>query len=305
MEKIVMFHYFYDNKKYKKVQGAISAQELEELILSKKYKVISAELLLTKYKDKKLEKNEICFSFDDGLKEQKEIALPILEKYKLKAIFNINTYPTINEIDKLEIYRYYRNYYFGNVEEFYKTFFSYLEENFQDYKKNSELNDFSQYLIKSKFYSYNDRKFRYFRDVILKEKYYEIMDELIKKIQNLQEVKDKIWLKKEEIKNLSDLGHLIGLHTHTHPTNLDELTFSEQLEEFEQNKNILEEIIEKKIELVAYPCGKYNKDTFRCMNKLGIKFGLSATTKENNYHNLLISREDISDILDEIKVEIK
>lgn len=304
MEKIVMFHYFYDNKKYKKVQGAINAQELEDLILSKKYKVISAERWLNKYKNKKLEKNEICFSFDDGLKEQKEIALPILEKYKLKAIFNINTYPTINGIDKLEIYRYYRNYYFKNVEEFYKIFFSYLDKNFQDYKKNSELNDFSNYLIKSKFYSYNDRKFRYFRDVILKEKYYEIMDELIKKIQNLQEVKNKIWLKKEDIKNLSDLGHLIGLHTHTHPTNLDELTFSEQLKEFEENKNILEKIIGKRIELAAYPCGKYNKDTFICMNKLGIKFGLSATTKENNNHNLLISREDITDILS-VKEQVK
>ena len=38
---------------------------------------------------------------------------------------------------------------------------------------------------------------------------------------------------------LNVLGHNIGLHSHTHPTNLNLLEFEKQFDEFYKNKSIL------------------------------------------------------------------
>lgn len=298
---ILMFHYFYDNIKYKKVQGSISAEELEKLITKSKYKVLSADIWLKKYLENKLEENEICLSFDDGLKEQIEIALPILEKYNLKGIFNINTKPIQNGYDELELYRYYRNYFFYNIDEFYNHFFNILKIKLDNYEKTNKEINFNNYLVNSKFYTYNDRKFRYFRDEILKEKYHEIMNILIGDLKNSIETKKFIWMTEEDIKNLDKKGHLIGLHTHNHPTNLNYYSYEKQKKEFLKNKQILERITGKIIKISAYPCGKYNDDTLKLMKELNILIGMIATCSVKKINNLTIKREDIANIKKELE----
>lgn len=298
---ILMFHYFHDNEKYKKVQGSISAEELENLITKSKYKVISADIWIKKYLESDLKENEVCLSFDDGLKEQMEIALPILEKYNLKGIFNINTKPILKGYDELELYRYYRNYFFDNIDEFYNHFFDVLKIKLDNYEKINKETDFNNYLVNSKFYTYNDRKFRYFRDEILKDKYHDIMDTLIGDLKNSIETKKFIWMTKEDIKSLSEKGHLVGLHTHNHPTTLNYYSYTEQKEEFSENKKILEEITGETIKISAYPCGKYNNDTLKLMKELNILIGMIATCSENEFGKLAIKREDIANIKKELE----
>lgn len=297
---IIMCHYFHDCKKYKKVQGSIDINDVEKIFLDKKYNVISVDKYIEKMENNNLKKNEICFSFDDGLKEQYELAYKLLEKYNVKGLFNINTMPLVGQVDKLELYRYYRNYCCDNLEDFYRKFFDQVKKILKNKYDEICLNlDFNKYLEKSIFYTYSDRKFRYFRDEVLKENYNKIMDILIKNELDLACGKLELWISNEELRRLSKNGHLIGLHTHSHPTNLDKLTYEKQRNEFEKNKEILEKIIEKKVEIVAYPCGKYNNETFEIMKELKIKYGLAATTFEKIENNLLLKRIDIADFIKE------
>lgn len=301
---IIMCHYFHDYKKYKKVQGSIDINKLEQIFLDKRYNVISIDEYIEKMEKNILMKNEISFSFDDGLKEQFELAFKLLKKYNIKGVFNINTVPLIGGVDKLELYRYYRNYYCNNLEDFYQKFFNQVKKLLKNHYEEICLSiDFNKYLEKSKFYTYNDRKFRYFRDEILKENYITIMDILINEEIDMEKETLELWMNKEEVKILSEDGHLIGLHTHSHPTNLNKLTYKSQKNEFRKNKSILEKIIGKKIEIVAYPCGKYNKETFKVMEKLKIKYGLAATNLEKIENNLLLKRVDIANFMKEYEKE--
>ena len=294
--KMIMLHYFHDNKNFKQVQGSISAEQLEKIITDTKYKVLSAEIWIEKFKNKTLEENEVCLSFDDGLKEQVEVAIPILNKYSLKGIFNINT-GSFEDKNDLEVNRYYRNYYFDSVEEFYSEFFKKLEEN-EEYKKIAQSIDFNSFLEGYDFYTYEDRKFRYFRDVVLKEKYDILMKDMRKNL-NSKEILKKCCFNKEDIKMLSEEGHIIGLHTHSHPVTLSNLNYKEQELEFSKNKEILEEIIKKQIKIVAYPCGEYNIETLKLMKKLGVEIGMVTNTTSIKDNNLLIGREDICKIIRE------
>ncbi|WP_428909824.1 polysaccharide deacetylase family protein [Niallia sp. Krafla_26] len=296
----VMFHYFHDNNRYKKAQGSLSSLELESIINSDKYEVLSADNWLQMYKEKSLKTNQVCFSFDDGLKEQLDIALPVLEKYGLKAIWNINTNPTLGNLDKLEAYRNFRNYFFADIDDFYNKFFIEVEKLSQvDCEKICNNVDFNQYLKDSTFYSFNDRKFRYFRDEILKDDYFNIMDNMIKEKVEIDTLRDKLWMNKEDIKSLADKGHKIGLHTHLHSTNLDRLDYEEQYEDFKLNKTILEEIIQQEVTVAAYPCGKYNTESIRVLEELGIEYAFLAHKKGSN-NNYEIDRIDCADILKEV-----
>ena len=49
-----------------------------------------------------------------------------------------------------------------------------------------------------------------------------------------------IYINKKNLQILSKDGNTIGLHSHTHPTNFDNLSYKKQLEELIKNKKILE-----------------------------------------------------------------
>jgi hypothetical protein len=173
-----MFHYFHDNQDYKKVQGSISSEELLLVLRSGKFNILSPSEWLGMYIEDKLKTNDVFLSFDDGLKEQIKIALPILEKFNIKALFNIYTEPIIsNEISNIEFYRYVRNHAFKNTDDFYKYFFKIVKLNYDvDVKKIHIGNYLSNYT----FYSHNDKLFRFVRDVLLLDDYHDIMQKIAK-----------------------------------------------------------------------------------------------------------------------------
>ena len=83
----IMFHHFYDNKIHIKSQGAISKNDLIKLIkfIGRK-NILDADKFIVRYKENKLNKTDICLTFDDSLKCQYDISLPILEDFKIKEI---------------------------------------------------------------------------------------------------------------------------------------------------------------------------------------------------------------------------
>ncbi|OON96941.1 MAG: hypothetical protein ATN31_08935 [Candidatus Epulonipiscioides saccharophilum] len=297
----IMFHYFHDNKKYLKSQGSLSAQDLENIINHSSYKIISIDEWIEKYESNSLSKDEVFLSFDDALKEQLDIACPILDRYNLKALFAINTKAILSNMDKLELYRHFRNNYFTDIDDFYNCFFNILASSpwAEIYKKSCQKINFNQYLSKYDFYSYNDRKFRYLRDKLLKDEYDTVMDLLILN-SNLDPEKLHLWFTLDDIRYLTKNEHCLSLHTHTHPYNLDTLTFDNQYQELNINKTILQDITNQSIYIISYPCGRYNNDTINVLKDLNILYGFisSPSTNTSQYS---IGRIDCAIVLQALK----
>ena len=85
-----MFHHFHDKKKHKKSQGSISKDEFYKIIkFVGRKNILNAEDFSLRYKENKLKPNHLCLTFDDAIKCQYDIVLPLLEDLKIKSFFFI------------------------------------------------------------------------------------------------------------------------------------------------------------------------------------------------------------------------
>ena len=124
----IMFHHFHDDNIHKKGQGSIDASELKKIInFIGRANILNAEDFCLRYKEKKLKKNNVCFTFDDGIKSQYDIAMPILEEANIKSFFFIYSSLLTNKPDLLEVHRYFRNNYFNSIDEFYNLFYDKID----------------------------------------------------------------------------------------------------------------------------------------------------------------------------------
>lgn len=289
----IVFHNLH-NQNSIKLNGSISENRFKKIImyLKKNYNLIDADIYLKKAINNKLKKNDVCLSFDDGLKSQIEIALPILQKYNLKAFFFIFSESLENKVSSLELYKFFRSTKFNKINDFYREF-SLMSEKYCKLNSVKKQFNINNYLIEYKFYTKSDRFFRYLRDKILTGKEYNlIMNQMMtdrKFKSNL--IAKKLYLSVKDLKVLHRDKHIIGLHSHSHPTNMEDGDYDYQYKEYQKNKNIIEKYLNTQIKVMAHPCGKYNEQTIKVLKKLKIKVGFGINI--NNNKNLLkLSRLD-------------
>lgn len=79
---------------------------------------------------------------------------------------------------------------------------------------------------------------------------------------------NNIYLNSKQIKEMVDNGIDIESHTVDHE-DLDKLNYEKQLEELKNSKAYLEKLLNKDIKYIAYPTGKYNKDTLKAAKESG------------------------------------
>lgn len=307
----IMFHHFHNEGEHIKQQGSIGADEFEELLdyyEQEGFQIISVSDYIQKVLSKTIRKEEVCLTFDDSLRCQYDIAIPILNKRGIKALFFIYTSPFEKGAGKLEIYRHFRHLMFRDIDKFYQSFFQLAAEKQEELKCDitSQIIGFktNNYIKEYKFYTYNDRLFRWLRDVILGQNRYEyLMDNLIDVYQyNTKFYKNLLCMDERCVKDLAIQGHTIGLHTHSHPTELTHFEYIEQEKEYKKNKEILQEIIKEPIVSVSYPCGSYNNDTLKIMKQLGIKLGFLSHMQNNDIKSTLeIPRQDHSNIIKDMR----
>ncbi len=302
----IMFHHFHDNKNHVKGQGSITQEQFEKVIshIGRK-NILDAKEFIERYKHKKLSRKSVCITFDDSLKCQLDIALPVLEKFKIKAFFFIYSSALTSKPDLLEIYRHFRHNFFDSIDSFYKEFFANLPANKRKnldkyFKSNKKI--ISNSMNKFKFYSENDVKFRIVRDNHLtKSEYKSVMLKMFKKKRfKFKNIKNKIFLQKKDVIKLHKLGHEIGLHSHTHPTDLKKLNFKKQYNEYKKNNFILKKLLKiKKIKSMSHPCGSYNSNTLKILKTLNIDIGFKQimNNKETNSSKYEICRQDHSNII--------
>jgi len=306
----LLFHHFHDDNIHKKSQGSIDKDQFYKLLkFVGTENILDANEFINRFQERKLEKNNVCITFDDSIRCQYDVALPILEELKIKAFFFSYSSLFEDEPDLFEIYRFFRTNFFKDMNEFYESFFFEVNEDLSNFFKKKK-NDMLNFKKTFPFHTMNDIKFIYVRDEFLsRENYQKIMKEMfLKKNFKTSEHYKNLFMSKNHIIKLNELGHNIGLHSHTHPTLIEGLSYDEQEDEYGKNITILSNIINCKkndIKTMAHPCGSYNENTKKILNNLNINIGfrsnMSIDTNKKmekiNNSSLEIAREDHANIM--------
>ena len=276
----IMYHHFHDKQKHIVGQGSISAETFNDMLdfYGKDHNIIGAGEFLQKSEAGTLSPADVCLTFDDGLLCQYDVAYPVMKDRGLTAFWFIYTSPLDGVIEKIELYRHFRFSKFSDIEDFYSAFFNIVAANDPEAMAAIHSFDPDQYLKEFPFYTPNDKRFRYMRDRVLGvSKYNMTMDKMLETYQyDIEKNSQILWLNADHIKNLRRQGHIIGLHSYSHPTVMSDKSYLEQSREYTTNKRQLESVLNEKITAVSYPCNSYNSDTLKCMRELGIRIGFRA-----------------------------
>ena len=306
----IMFHHFHDDGIHSKSQGSISKDDFYNIIkfIGRK-NILNADDFFFRSQNNELKENNVCLTFDDGIKCQIDIALPVLEDLKIKGFFFLYSSLLSDKPDLLELHRYFRINYFKNLDEFYDRFFKVLDMQLDKFFISND-KTIKNMMAKYSFYSINDAKFRVVRNELLSKKEYDNTMLLMfkeKKFIPEKYYKD-LFFKKNDLIQLHSLGHLIGLHSHNHPTIIEKLSYEKQKEEYQKNLDIFSEILKIKksdIKFMSHPCGSYNSDTLKVLKNLGIELGFKQIMKiesnkgmkKINNSSLEIARQDHAEII--------
>lgn len=98
------------------------------------------------------------------------------------------------------------------------------------------------------------------------------------------------FLTKEQIKELDKQGHVIGVHSASHPPNISSLSFPEIKSEWQRSIDVLSEILGKPITVASVPGGYYSLNVAKAAYECGIKYLMTSEPirKVNYYKDMLI-----------------
>ena len=278
---------------------AVSRENFDKQIayLSENYNLLTIEqfenILINK---KRFPKKSVLITFDDGYADNYLNAMSILEKHKVQALFYITT-NTLNTTSE---------YWWDAVERIIllsntpnQLFF--------------ELNE-----VKYDLTNFNGHERQAFYKIMLAElKQLKPLkrDETIAKLAqifNMPEArKTHRAMTFEELKKMNQSqSAIIGAHTHMHSP-LSILTKQEQYDEVKLSKDILEQLLQKKITHFSYPFGTrsdFNKESLEVVAELGFDFVTAnypnlVTRNSNRYelNRVVVRNWNISDFKKQLK----
>lgn len=296
-----MFHHFHAAR-HPAGQGSISAEQLAEIIERiGPRRILPARQWMRCAMTATLRPTDVCLTFDDNLRCQYDVARPVLEAYGLTAFWFVYTSVCQGNIEPLEVYRHFRTTCFDSVDAFYKAFFTTLDESAQGPAVRDALRQFEprEYLKAFPFYTDADRRFRFVRDEVLgPEAYTQVMDAMVAR-EGLDAVAlaGQLWMGGDELKELHGKGHVIGLHSHTHPTRIERLPAEAQRDEYRKNFDYLHALLGDRPEAMSHPCNSYSRDTLTILRELGISLGFAANMQVRGQSELEYPREDHANLV--------
>jgi len=297
-----MFHHFHDDDCHAPSQGSISADQLRRLIEDQgPERFLSPRDWVDRSIDGTLLPQDLCITFDDALRAQYDIARPVLKEFGITAFWFVYSSVFHGVPAQLEIYRHFRMTHFDAIDDFYDAFYEKASDLGHLSKIELKLKGFvaDEYLTAHPYYSTSDRKFRFVRDEVLGDvNYNEIMDAMISSVGiDERSLMSLLWMDDTCLQDLHADGHIIGLHSYTHPTKLEYLPPDQQREEYTRNKAHLEGLLHEPVEAVAHPCNSYSNDTLKILEELGVKIGFRSNMREHSNGPLEMPREDHSNLI--------
>ncbi|MEW9094137.1 MAG: polysaccharide deacetylase family protein [Clostridiaceae bacterium] len=96
--------------------------------------------------------------------------------------------------------------------------------------------------------------------------------------------KDNRSMNSQQLKELQANGIDIQSHTLNHEE-LNKLSYEKQLQTLKESKEIIEKNLDKKINYIAYPYGRYNEDTIRAAKDAGYTMGFATGGRISRKNN--------------------
>ena len=295
----LMFHHFYDER-HVKGQGAISAEQLDAILRDYRHRLLPAQEWLDRALSDRLCEGDVCITFDDALRCQYEVALPVLEQHDLTGFWFVYSSVLDGGLEKLEIYRKFRTVYFSAADDFYRTFFAAVDQSrYADLVQEALVGYDHDNWRHFPFYTPGDTRFRYIRDTALgRDRYDEVMRQIMQTYHiDFEEFSADLWMEPQHVRDLCDRGHVIGLHSHSHPTDMGQRTPAEQRFEYETNFQFLRQLIGSAPVAASHPCNSYNDETISLLRSLGIQLGFRANMADHQFSMLEFPREDHANIV--------
>lgn len=199
-----------------------------------------------------------CLTFDDGYRDNFTIALPIIKKYGIPAIFFVST--SVIGSDEMLWYDKVRFHFENNRN---RDFLAFLKEKG---KCRSRLRDFKQ---------------------MTHEDFVKNLEE----IDISEEIDRPLMMNWEEVREARESGIMIGSHTHAHPI-LANRDVGSQKEEIEKSVELIKKNLNFTPFLFAYPEGSrdsFNSDTIDILKKSGFRYAFTTirgvnTASTSPYH---------------------
>jgi len=233
----------------------------------------------------------ILITFDDGLREQFDNAIPILDSLNYQALFFVNTSgitsKIVQNVHKIHLIR-------NSIAD--TEFLTYIKNNLN---KELDENDRIQALAFYRFDDINAATVKYLLNIKLSSIEAEtITNQLFNKLFDEKIIHEKLYMSESQIVELGQKG-MIGSHSHNHVA-LGNLSEDELKNELRLSKSILENLTNAEIKYISYPygSGKAISDmVFRTAESIGYQYGFT-TKPEINHHItdlLSLNRFDCND----------
>ncbi|MBY0408464.1 MAG: polysaccharide deacetylase family protein [Rickettsiales bacterium] len=299
-----MFHHFHREGE-PCAQGSITGEDFARALryLGAHGRILSASDWLAKAENQTLEPQDRCITFDDNLRCQYDIAVPVMKEMGITAFFFIYSAVSEGNLENLEIYRVFRTDHFDRVDNFYAAF---EQVAMREAKVQAAVAAFNPatYLQAFPFYSDADRRFRFIRDDVLGvEAYAKVMDAMIAAAGLSKErLAEGLWMDDAHLKALVRMGHVVGLHSYSHPTRMNALSLSEQAEEYRKNYDHIQRATGVAPVCMSHPCNSYTAETLSLLSGMGIRLGFCANMAEVSGRGPLeFPREDHATIMKEMR----
>lgn len=296
---LVNYHYIEDPRSDRHAFHPCPVEKFKEQIawLSTNFTFVSVEDVF-KVAHKQSTEKYCAITFDDGLKDQYQNAVPILKKYGATAAFFpitgtfegfvpsthkihllLSTFSANELVDKSNIFLQQR----GSKKIAHHT----IPKDHRITLKRKMRDDVVTANLKETIN-------RLPNDI---EK--ELLDWLFKTLKlDEKSFAEELFMNKNELSDLIEWGFELGCHTHHHYA-LDTQSKESMRNELRLSKKYLENITGKPLTLLAYPHGGVNDDVIQIAQDEGLLYGLTiergAVQPTNN--PFLIPRYDVNDIV--------
>ncbi len=275
----LMFHRFHLSGTKPLGQGSVTEAEFEKILHYVGIDRIQAPReWLARVEGGCLESQDLCITFDDGLRSQVEVALPVLNRYNIKAFWFVFSSVFEGGIDRNEIYNRFATSEFESFDFFVDSFLLRLSLPDMIFSGDPYCEYFSRTKAEHPIYTENDLKFRFVRNYFLsKDQFEKELDRMIvEKGKSVLEIADEIWMKNEVLRQLHSEGHSIGLHSYSHPFVLADLPENEQKLEYNKNIQHITSVIKSPVNSMSHPLNSYGPKTLDVLNSLNIACGFRS-----------------------------
>lgn len=265
----LLAHYF-SGEGFPEAQGSLSLETFQALLREYGKRLCPAKEWLDRLAKGTL-RDAVALTFDDGLYEAYAIVRQLLASEGLTAFWSIYTGPYVGVENLMERYRWLRNHGFpGGVEGFYAEWAKLVDP---------DVGCPEDYLANYTYLTDADRRFRWWRDMTAPAAYEDTMDDMVTNA-GLDDLDRQWWMTPSQLRDLHRSGHVLGIHTHSHPYDMARMSLEQTCLEYATSRAVLASVLEcdpNTLTTMSHPRGLAHPQSPVALERMGFTLGWGSS----------------------------